>query len=139
MAIEGNTTCAAPGCGAHISGPNNLRYEHRLPGTGVRESDTKTSLGWVFLIDEGDAPRVEIGAEEFWPSDSAYLDISVEMVIVADFLGGRKGKTEEFSVPLGDRLARCETCNEAYAAWSHGLDPCQLCGMVPIAREGYTK
>jgi hypothetical protein len=25
MVIDGNTTCAVPGCGAHISGPNNLR------------------------------------------------------------------------------------------------------------------
>ena len=24
MAIDGNTTCAVPGCGAPISGPNNL-------------------------------------------------------------------------------------------------------------------
>ena len=36
MAIDGNTTCAVPGCGAPISGPNNLCEEHRLPGMGVR-------------------------------------------------------------------------------------------------------
>jgi hypothetical protein len=36
MAIEGNTACAVPGCGAPISGPNNLCEDHRLPGMGVR-------------------------------------------------------------------------------------------------------
>lgn len=36
MAIEGNTTCAVPGCGAPTSGPNNLCEEHRLPGMAVR-------------------------------------------------------------------------------------------------------
>jgi len=36
MAIDGNTTCAVPGCGAPISGPNNLCEEHRLPGMAVR-------------------------------------------------------------------------------------------------------
>jgi hypothetical protein len=36
MAIDGNTTCAVPGCGAPISGPNNLCEEHRLPDLNVR-------------------------------------------------------------------------------------------------------
>lgn len=36
MAIEGNTACAVPGCGAPISAPNNLCEEHRLPGMGIR-------------------------------------------------------------------------------------------------------
>ena len=56
-----------------------------------------------------------------------------------DFRAGRKGEPEEFSVTLGDQLARGETCNEVYAEWSPGLDPCPLRGMVPKAREGYTK
>jgi hypothetical protein len=43
MAIEGNTTCAMPGCGAHISGPNNLCYDHRLPGMGVRVAGSNSA------------------------------------------------------------------------------------------------
>jgi len=35
MAI-GNTTCAVPGCGAPVSGPNNLCEKHGLPGISVR-------------------------------------------------------------------------------------------------------
>ena len=37
MAIDGNKTCAVPGCGAHISGPNNLCEEHRPSGGGEQK------------------------------------------------------------------------------------------------------
>jgi len=40
MAIDGNATFAVPGCGAPISGPDNLCEEHRLPGLSVRVGDS---------------------------------------------------------------------------------------------------
>ena len=47
MVIDGNTTCAVPGCGAHISGPNNLCEEHRLPGMSVRvDGSTMVIAAW---------------------------------------------------------------------------------------------
>jgi len=44
MAIDGNTTCAVPKCGAPISGPGNLCEEHRLPGMAVRVGDKTTVI-----------------------------------------------------------------------------------------------
>jgi hypothetical protein len=47
MAIDGNTTCAVPGCVAPISEPNNLCEEHRLPGMSVRVgSSTMVIAAW---------------------------------------------------------------------------------------------
>lgn len=47
MAIDGNTTCAVPGCGAPISEPNNLCEEHRLPGLSVRvDGSTMVITAW---------------------------------------------------------------------------------------------
>jgi hypothetical protein len=51
MAIEGNTTCAVPGCGAHISGPNNLCYEHQLPGMVVRVGGSNSASKFNYKVD----------------------------------------------------------------------------------------
>jgi hypothetical protein len=47
MAMEGLTECAA-GCGAPISGANNLCDEHRVPGVAVRVGEsTMVIAAWV--------------------------------------------------------------------------------------------
>lgn len=57
MAIDGNTTCAVLGCGAPISGPNNLCYEHRLPGMGVRVGGS-TMVITTWYAEHGDEAGV---------------------------------------------------------------------------------
>jgi hypothetical protein len=57
MAIDGNTTCAVPGCGALISGPNNLCNEHRLPGMGVRVGGS-TMVITAWYAEHGDEAGV---------------------------------------------------------------------------------
>jgi len=57
MAINGNTTCAVPGCDASISGPNNLCEEHRLPGMAVRVGDS-TMVITAWYAEHGDEAGV---------------------------------------------------------------------------------
>jgi hypothetical protein len=85
---------------------------------------------WVFLIDEDDdAGRV---ADDYWSHVDTCLDIAVEITTTADFLAGKEGETQRFSIPLGDRLRDCESCGKEYAVWAPGVDPCPFCGVVPV-------
>jgi hypothetical protein len=57
MSIDGNTACVVPGCGALISGPNNLCAEHRLPGVGVRAGGS-TMVITAWYAEHGDEAGV---------------------------------------------------------------------------------
>lgn len=97
----------------------------------ARHKDTPAY--WVFLIDEDcDAESV---ASNYWSNVDTCLDIAVEITTAADFLAGKEGKTQRFSVPLGDRLYCCEFCGKEYATLKPGVDPCWRCGAVPEEEE----
>jgi hypothetical protein len=59
MVIDGNTTCAVPGCGAPISEPNNLCEEHRLPGMSVRVGGS-TMVITAWYAEHGDEVGVTL-------------------------------------------------------------------------------
>lgn len=86
-------------------------------------------MSWLFLIEENaDAESV---ADDYWSPNGTCLDIAVEITTVADFLAGKEGEAERFSIPLQDREAFCEACGKDYAVWEAGVDPCPFCGAVP--------